>query len=155
MTGDDSAGADRIEGARAGDLPEIRALLLRCGLPVEGAAEHVGRFFVARDAAGGVVGCSGLEVHESAAVLRSLAVAPERRGGGLARRLIESTLSAARRAGCTDAYLLTHTVEKMAARYGFSRVPRDQVAHDALRSGEFSLRTCATAAIMHRSLISR
>jgi len=140
-----------LEPARSEDLPSILDLLARCGLPTEGVADHLGRFVVAREN-GHVIACTGVEVHGEICVLRSLAVAPEARGRGIARRLIERSLEMAVDAGCTDAYLLTLSVEDLAARYGFKRVTRDAVSASLLRSKEFQLNACATAIVMHRHL---
>jgi len=140
-----------LEPARSEDFPSILDLLARCDLPTEGVADHLGRFVVARES-GRIIACTGVEVHAENCVLRSLAVAPEARGRGIARRLIERSLEMAVDAGCVDAYLLTFSVEKLAARYGFKRITRDDVPASLLSSKEFQLNACATAIVMHRSL---
>ncbi|MCI0547510.1 MAG: GNAT family N-acetyltransferase, partial [Candidatus Rokubacteria bacterium] len=141
----------RIEPARGEDLPAIERLLTACNLPLEGVREHVTGFLVAR-AGGRVVGCAGMEVYGRSCVLRSLAVLPEARRRGLGGRLLVRLQQRARESGCTDAYLLTNTVEAMAAGHRFARIAREDVPAGARQSGEFALSACASAAVMHRSL---
>ena len=151
----------RIESARAGDLITLRQLLSTCGLPLEGVVETIDtrepldQFVVAlEDGDGGrpLIGCAGLEVHGTACVLRSLAVDPGMRGRGVARLLIEEILQRARDAGCRQAFLLTTTIEPMAARYGFSRIERTDVPAELLATSEFALNACSTATVMRRDL---
>jgi len=147
-----------IQPARAEDLTAILDLLVRCGLPIEGMGQDPVRFLVARSpapsGAGAVLGCVGLEIHGSSCLLRSFAVTPAVRGHGLALRLIRASLEKARAAGCAHAYLLTLTVERLALRHGFHRVTREEVPPSVLASREFSLTTCAPAAVMHLPLTS-
>jgi len=147
----------RIEAAREEDRAAVESLLAACDLPRDGVRESFSRFLVALDPEGPprvrrVIGCAGLEVHGRHAVLRSLAVHPDQRGRGVARPLIASVLDSARRAGCSDAWLLTRTVEKMAARHGFARVERGETPPDLLRTIEFTINACASATIMRRAL---
>jgi SAM-dependent methyltransferase len=151
VTGRRPAHGAAIEPALPADLPEIEQLLSACGLPFDGAADHLGRFIVARRD-GRVAGCVGFEQYGSACVLRSLAVLPEVRGLGLGAALIDEIIERARRVGCRDAYLLTLTIETMAAQHGFTRVKRTEVQEEAQKSAEFSLDCCASAVIMHRRL---
>ncbi|HKY33810.1 MAG TPA: GNAT family N-acetyltransferase [Candidatus Polarisedimenticolia bacterium] len=143
----DPPGGPLVEAARPEDLPAIEALLAECGLPVEGVAGLPGRFVIVRSG-GRMVGCAGVEIYGEACVLRSLAVSPAWRGRCVARPLIDAILAEARRAGCREAYLLTFTVEKLAARRGFERVERGAVPAALLDSVEFRLHACGTAAVM-------
>jgi len=76
-----------ISAARASDLGEIKKLLTAAGLPVAGVDDHRKTFIVARDN-GVLVGCGGCEAYENAALIRSIAVDPERRTQ-LLRHLIQ------------------------------------------------------------------
>jgi len=151
VTGRQPAHGATIEPALPADLPEIEQVLSACGLPLDGAADHLDGFLVARRR-GRVAGCAGWEQYGSVCVLRSLAVLPEVRGLGLGAALIDEIIARARRAGCRDAYLLTLTIETMAARHGFARITRSEVPEEAQKSAEFSLDCCASAVIMHRRL---
>jgi len=141
----------RIEEAQASDLQSVRDLVTRCKLPLEGIADPETRLMVARHA-GRIIGCAGVEIRGSAAVVRSLAVDPEHRGGGLGRQLIAAILAIARDAGCRDVYRLTATALPMMKRLGFEAIPREQVPEAARASREFSISACASAAAIHLSL---
>lgn len=140
----------------------MRGLLSACGLPLEGVVDTVDkrepleRFVVALEDGGGrrLVGCAGLEIHGTACVLRSLAVDPKLRGRGVARLLIGEILRRAHDAGCRQAFLLTTTIEPMAARHGFTRIERAEVPADLLATSEFALNACSSATVMRRNLQS-
>jgi len=147
----DGGGALRIEPARPADMASVRDLVTRCGLPTEGIDDRETRLIVARDA-DRIVGCAGVEIRGAAAVVRSLAVDPSRRGGGLGRRLMAEILGIARDAGCRDVYGLTATALRMMERLGFEAIPREKVPDDARASREFSIPACSSATAIHRSL---
>jgi amino-acid N-acetyltransferase len=140
-----------IDPARRDDLPAIESLLTECGLPTEGVAALLEHILVARTG-NRLVGCAAVEPHGDACVLRSLAVAPASRGRGVARPLIEAALAHAAAIGAREAYLLTHTIESMARRFGFERIERDDVPPDLLREGEFRLTLCSKATVMRKEL---
>jgi N-acetylglutamate synthase-like GNAT family acetyltransferase len=136
-----------LRSASAADLPAVEALLSAAGLPLAGVAEAVHRFVVAEDDAG-LVGVAGLEVHGEDGVLRSVAVAPSRRGEGLGRRLTERVLESARVAGLRRLYLLTTTAEEYFPRYGFRPIPRESASPAARESVEFREACPASAVTM-------
>ena len=140
-----------IAEGRQGDRAGVEALLTACGLPLTGLDAPNLHLIVARED-DRLVGCAAIERFGTACVLRSLAVSPDRRGSGLARRLIDSLLHEARAAGSTEAYLLTKNVQRLASRYGFMPIPRERVSPQALASPEFGLDCCSSASVMLRLL---
>jgi len=135
----------RIEPAAARDLASICALLRASDLPTDGIAEHVGTTLVARGD-DGVVGCVALGLYGDAALLRSLAVEPSRRGTGLGCGLVEAALSLGRQSGVETLCLLTTTAPDFFARhFAFRRVARDEVPASVRRSIEF-VSACPTTA---------
>src|SRR5688500_7683568 len=116
-----------IEPARVDDLDGVRALLAGCDLPTEGLSDQFpGAYVVARkDCA--IVGAAGLEVHGTAGVLRSIAVAASERGTGLGVRLTQDRLAVARARGLDAVYLLTTTAAAFYPRFGFEPFPRADV----------------------------
>lgn len=80
-----------IRPATVEDRPGIRALAERLGLEYPGMEDDP--FWAASDG-GAVVGMVGLKRHADSDELVSLGVDPDRRSGGLGRRLVE-TLAAA------------------------------------------------------------
>jgi mannose-6-phosphate isomerase-like protein (cupin superfamily) len=85
-------------------------------------------------------------------LIRSLAVAPERRGQGLAARLDRAAAELARSRGVKALYLLTTTAEAYASRRGYQRIPRSEVPAAILALPQFETLCPATAVCMRRRL---
>jgi amino-acid N-acetyltransferase len=143
----------RVRNATAADLEAVARLLADNNLPVEGVAENFSNFLVADDEES-IAGAIGLERFGSVALLRSAVVAPEYRGSGIGRRLIEELLTQAVRAGIGDVYLLTTTAEEYFPRFGFKRSTRTAVPDSLKSSAEFQGACPETATVMVRSLVS-
>ena len=135
----------RIEPAQPADEPAIRLLLQQASLPHEDFAPHLPHFLVARHG-GKVVGAVGFELHDSDALLRSLAVAPEWQGDGLGGALVRRTEDAAQHKGVQHFYLLTNTAEKFFERRWFRRISRDRVPPAIAATAEFA-RLCPASAV--------
>ena len=145
---------DAVEPAAAADLPLISQLLGRLALPDDGVAEHVSDFAVIRDTQRrSVVGTVGVELYDEAALLRSLAVAPERRGQGLGWMLVDHAIQRARDRGARRLYLITETARDFfAKRCGFVVVDRAEVEPAVQASIEFSLPCCQSCTCMRLAL---
>ena len=92
-----------VRPARSEDVAQIRALIephVATGTLLQRATGDIELLlptFVVAEQAGSVVGCAVLEVYSSRlAEVRSLVVAPQLRGTGLGRRLVEACLAMAR-----------------------------------------------------------
>lgn len=140
-----------LRPAVAADRPAVEALLRDSGLPVAGIPDSLEHFLIA-ECQGRPVGVVGLEVYGDAALLRSLAVAPELRGTGVGHRLVERALAHARELGVTDVVLLTTTADRWFPRFGFSRVERDRVPVAVTASEEFRGACPASAVVMRCGL---
>jgi amino-acid N-acetyltransferase len=134
------------------DLPEIRALLEASKLPVAGIEHHLTAALVARDH-GRIVGCAALEVYGDAALLRSVAVAADRRGSGLGQRLTRAALELARERGVHDVYLLTTTAGEFFPRFGFAPISRGDL-DPALSESEELRGACPASAVAMRATLS-
>ncbi len=99
-----------------------------------------------------LIGSAALELHGQAALLRSVAVAPEVRGQGLGWRLVEAALDLARRHGIVRVYLLTETAASYFERFGFHPIPRAAVEPAVQTSEEFTHACCSSAQAMLRAL---
>jgi amino-acid N-acetyltransferase len=141
----------RIERARPSDLPAVEALLSATGLPLAGAAEAFETGVVARDGEA-VVGAAGVERYGPAGLLRSVVVAPDRRGAGLGRELVAAAEDLARREGIRDLYLLTETAIDWFPRLGYTAVSRDEAAAAVGASFEFTTACPESAIAMRRAL---
>jgi len=140
-----------IRPAGPADLPALLTLLESAHLPVEGVAEWL-EWFVVAESAGRLVGAAGLEVYGSEGLLRSVAVAADRRGQGLGGALTDEALAAAARAGIRTVYLLTNTAEQYFPRHGFRRITREQVSAAVQQSVEFRELCPASSAVMVKAV---
>ena len=132
-----------VNQAREDDLPAIRVLLQETNLPAEGIEPHVDNFIVVKsqEVVSGpeiIIGCVGLEVYRSSALLRSLAVHPDMQKKGLGARLVDLATGSAKRNGIETLYLLTDTAEEFFKKRGFSLILRENVPEDLLPSIEFT-----------------
>lgn len=125
-----------IGGATAADLGEIKALLTAARLPTAGVDEHWHTFIVAR-ADGKIVACGGAEAYPFAALIRSIAVAPEFRSQGIGRKIVRQLIDRLASRGLREFYLLTTGAEEYFKRRGFKTIDRDEVHPQILESREF------------------
>ena len=140
-----------IGRAATGDWPAVRDLLSVAGLPLEGAAEAFASGVVVRDGER-IIGCAAIEPYEGAALLRSVAVAPDQRGTGVGTSLVHAAEDLAHDHGATTLILLTETAEAWFGRLGYAAVSRSAVPADVARSVEFET-VCSTSAVaMQRAL---
>jgi amino-acid N-acetyltransferase len=141
-----------IDAAKQDDLPAILALLVKCGLPRDGLADHLRTTLVARESKR-IVGCSALELYEDCALIRSVAVDPSFRGQGLGLRLTKAALDMARLHQALTAYLLTTTAVTFFLRTGFKPLSRAEVPGNVRRSIQFTTLCPDTAIAMTASLM--
>jgi len=135
-----------IRRAEPQDLPAVLALLGNAGLPTEGVAENFQTFFVLDDG-DRIVACAGIELHEYAALIRSLAVAADRRGTGSGSAVLDHVLHEVRDCAA-GVFALTTTAEAFLARFGFESVPRALVPQALFESRELQDACPASAVVM-------
>ena len=140
-----------VRPAGPGDVDAAAALLTASRLPLQGFRENAGNLLVISDGSG-VLGCVELEIYGSAALLRSLAVAPARRGRGLGERLTREALALASRRGAREVFLLTETAEGFFPRFGFVSADRAKAPVALFASEELRSACPASAVMMRRSL---
>lgn len=139
-----------IEFANDDDLPEVRSLLQRLSLPVEGVDDTL-KMLVARED-GHVVGTAALELYEGGALLRSLAVDPRRQGKRLGHELTEAALRLAAHHRAGAVFLLTTTADRFFPKFGFEPIARDDVPLSVQASVEFRSACPASAIVMRKHL---
>lgn len=140
-----------IESATARDLPEVHALLERLQLPLAGVEEHLATMVVAREAQR-VVGTAALEMYPDGALLRSVAVDPDRQGKHLGHQLTRAALELAATRGIRTVFLLTTTAEHFFPKFGFEQVSREDVPASVKTSIEFRSACPASAIVMRKTL---
>src|SRR5256712_12241290 len=111
-----------ISPAPPSDLPAIFDLLAQSKLPRAGLDQHLGTTLVAKESKR-VVGSAALELYGSAALLRSVAVAAERRGQGLGQTLTAAALDLAHPRGVRPGSLLTGNARDFFPRLRFRPIP--------------------------------
>ncbi len=136
---------ESIRSARPDDAAGVLALLAEVGLPTDEVADWLPHYVVAEEG-GVVIGVAGLEIHGSDGVLRSVAVDPAYRGGGLGGRLAATVIASARQAGLRRLYLLTETAEDYFPRHGFRPIPRAD-ASDAVQDSVEFRESCPDTAV--------
>jgi amino-acid N-acetyltransferase len=137
--------------AHNSDLPAIRALLETGNLPTEGVDTILATVLVAREGER-LIGCAGLEVYETVALLRSVAVHPAYRSQHLGQQLVQALLDCARRLRIHEVYLLTETAVEYFPRFGFRLIGRGAVASAIQRSVEWEIACPESAHVMVLSL---
>lgn len=138
----------QVTGATAADLDPIKQLLIQNDLPVAGVDEHWKTFVVARDG-NRIVRCGGSEAYRVAALIRSVAVAPDYRGRGIGRQVVRQLLDRLASQGIREFYLLTTTAQGYFRQRGFKKCDRDEVNPQLLASREFQ-DACPKTAICMR-----
>lgn len=131
---------------------QVMNLLAACSLPnADISAGKLEHFFGcgAEKNPGGVV---GVELYGEVGLLRSLAVAPNARGKGCGKRLVQEAEQYAIRNGVKRLYLLTTTAQAFFASLGYVNVERIAAPSAIRETSEFSTLCSDTAALMSRQL---
>ncbi|MBF6593735.1 MAG: GNAT family N-acetyltransferase [Thermaceae bacterium] len=123
--------------ATSDDLPEVLALLEVAQLPLAGVKEHLQNFILALDS-DRIIGCAGLEIHEDAGLLRSVAVDEAYRLHGLGEKLTRGILELAQHQGLSSLSLLTTTAQNYFPRFGFVPIEPSQLPRSLNDSEELS-----------------
>lgn len=141
----------RIEASTPADLGEVEAILAAAGLPLDGVPAAFSTGVVARDG-DRVVGCAAVEPYPGAVLVRSVAVVPERRGGGIGRALVGAIEDRARADGAGTAYLLTETAAAWFGGLGYEEIDRSEIPASVRTSIEFGRACPDTARAFRRAL---
>jgi len=137
-----------VRNARTTDLEAVLELAQRGELFETGIAESFAGFLVAEH--GGVtIGSCGLEEHAGDGLLRTVVVAPEHRGRGGGRKLVEAAMARARVLELRAVYLLTTTAREFFAELGFEVTTRE-LAPPGIRSCSEFVTGCPTTALLMR-----
>lgn len=128
------------------DETSVKRLLQECRLPASDITPaHLKDFFASGDGSG-IFGVIGLEIYGDVALLRSLAVSPERRNAGVAKQLVMHAEKHASAQAVRTICLLTTTADKFFSRLGYGPAPREQAPPAIQRTMEFST-LCPTSSI--------
>ena len=133
------------------DLAVVRLLLEQAGLPTSDLTTSKPEFTVLWDD-GRIVGAGALEPFGSAALMRSVVVAGDRRGAGLGRIIVQELEKVARAARIGRLILLTQSATEFFAHHGYRIVERVDVPRDVQGSAEFRSLCPASATCMMKVL---
>lgn len=140
-----------IRQALPSDFPAVCELLQDWSLPTQDLKpEHLAEFLVLADAE--VLGCVGIELLETAGLLRSLALRDQARGNGWGGKLVAALEQHAAARGVTDLYLLTTTAAAFFESQGYMHIERASVPALVLATTEFSSLCPASSACLFKSL---
>ncbi|WP_459863105.1 arsenic resistance N-acetyltransferase ArsN2 [Endothiovibrio diazotrophicus] len=123
-----------------------------CGLPVDdlGDMPHGAFFGVFEN--GALVAVIGTELFGEVGLLRSLAVVPAHRGGGLGGALVDHAEGFASGCGVERLYLLTTTAEGYFLRRGYARAARDGAPEAIKATAQFSGLCPASSSLLVKPL---
>jgi len=141
----------QLRQATGPDLPSIAQLLHEGGLPAGAARERVGRTVVAQ-ADRRVIATAAWEPVGDAALLRSVAVASDARGGGVGLLVVAATLRQVARAGVREVYLVTNDAEAFFTRCGFRTIQREELPEAVSAHRQITRECPASAPVMKLTL---
>ena len=144
---------DPVRPARLQDKPGISQLLNRVGISHPLLQQFWPFYLVipATDAA--VIGCVCLERVEDVALLRMLAVTPERRGEGLGYMLVDTAATKARTEGVRRLYLVTQGAQGyFGEKLGFETIDRKEVDPAIATTLEYQMARSKAATWMRKVL---
>jgi amino-acid N-acetyltransferase len=137
--------------AQPADLSEVLELLGSHHLPTSDVGQHFNEFILAVDD-GRTVGCIGMEVYGSNALLRSLAVNKEYLGRKIGDHLYQQLIQEAGARHISKLHLLTTTAEQYFTKRGFALTQRDQSPDTIQATHEFSELCPSTARYMVKDI---
>jgi UDP-N-acetylmuramate: L-alanyl-gamma-D-glutamyl-meso-diaminopimelate ligase len=140
---------DAVRPAREADMPRVREILDAAKVRGGDLGDERARDVLVVIAEGAIAGCVAVELHDDAAVLRSLAVEPRWRGHGFGWLLADHAVLRARDRGVRRLYLLTETASDFfAEKFGFRTIDRATV--DAAVTASQHFRESARSAVAMR-----
>lgn len=117
-------------------MQAIQVLLQGSGLPTEDLPRARPEFVVACEGAR-IVGVGGLERFGATGLLRSVAVAPDRRGAGIGVMIVGYLEWRARQTGVSELVLLTQTARDFFKWQGYRIIDRPRAPASVQASEEF------------------
>jgi amino-acid N-acetyltransferase len=142
----------KLRAADEGDLAVVRPLLEQAGLPTSDLAGSKPQFTVLCEG-GRIIAVGALERFGTAALVRSVVVAADRRGSGLGRTIVQELERVAPAARISRLILLTQTAREFFARQGYRVIERSEAPQDVQGSEEFRS-LCPASAICMTKLLS-
>jgi BolA family transcriptional regulator, general stress-responsive regulator len=124
----------------------VTALLSAAGLPAGDLDDAA--FLGIVDGTGALLACAAMERCGDAVLIRSVAVAADRRRKNYGSTVVLKLLAEARNGGVQAAYLLTTSAQDFFSGLGFKPIDRTRVPAPIQRTSQFRGETCASATPM-------
>ena len=140
-----------LRAAAEQDLSGVRLLLEEAGLPTSDLSTSKPEFTVLWDD-GRIVAAGALESFGSAALLRSVVVAADRRGAGLGHAMVQELERLARATGIGSLILMTESATEFFAQHGYRAIERVDVPQGVQECAEFRSLCPASATCMMKVL---
>lgn len=134
-----------------GNLSYAETLLEKNDLPAQDVRSTPDSFYIGYSN-GNPIGVGGLEIYESAGLVRSLVVEQTARGNGFGTAIYERLEAKARASGVVTLYLLTTTVPEFFASQGYTEIERSEAPTAIQQTTEFTDLCPTTAICMKKSL---
>jgi amino-acid N-acetyltransferase len=143
-----------LRAAESTDVPQIERLISEGQALSAGEPRNLSGMFVA-DLDGTLAGVAGIELFGGDALLRGAFVLSDSRSEDIGRVLVEGMLTEAAMLAADSVYLLTTASETFFARFGFMRMPREELPSAVARRAELTDRAPAAATAMRLKLLER
>lgn len=134
-------------------IEKVKQLLLENDLPTDDVEDNEVQLFVIQEK-GQLTGVVGVEVYDSIALLRSLAVDSNHKKLGIGKLLVEFAIQYLIKNGINEIYLLTTTAEGYFLKFGFKSVNRSKIPSAIQKTKQFESICPQTAIVMSRSIYS-
>ncbi len=132
------------------DVKHVKKLLLAAGLPTDDLDADM--LACVAEANGLPIGAIGIEEFGSIALLRSLVMDSEFRGGGFGRILVEVLEDQVRKRGVAELWLLTIDADAWFQRLGYRAMSREHAPAEIAATAEFSSLCPDDAVLMQKRL---
>jgi amino-acid N-acetyltransferase len=146
--------SSQLRAGTVQDAASIRALLESAGLPTDDLLTSNPLFVVACDN-DRVIATGALQRFGTSALLRSVVVAPDLRGSGLGRTIVQDLERLAQSSRIEQVFLLTQTAQRFFEHRGYRVTDRQSVPHDVQGSAELRSLCPASAVCMAKTLTQR
>jgi len=133
------------------DIPAIRRLLSAGKLPADDCDEHIDGFVVIEEK-DEIIGVGGLEICGAVGLVRSISVAREYRGKGIARYIYRLIEGKAHGLGINELYLLTESAVEYFRQLGFAVRQRTDVPESVMSTRQFKEFCPSSAVVMFRDI---
>ena len=137
--------------ARDSDLLAIITLLQISNLPYEDCHRQLENLLILEEGHH-IIALGGAQCYGDVALLRSIAIQPERRGQGLGKAMFLTLKTRVQEQGVDTLYLLTETACEYFKGLGFNQIARDLVPKAIKQTAQFSSLCPNSATVMTLNL---